>query len=110
MIETLLFPAVFALCGVAWNRITEPGEVFGWLPPLLFKRQYLSQTASRLQYALARVTWACGKCIAGFWCLWFTVYQLVYEFAHSHSFDWFKLPAPLLAVAGALILERYLQD
>ena len=104
--QTLLFPAVFALCGVAWNRITEPSEVFGWLPPLLFKRQYLSEAPSPAQYALARVTWACGKCIAGFWCLWFTIFDCI---AHS-SFDWFKLPAPLLAVAGALIIERYLQD
>jgi hypothetical protein len=104
--QTLYAPLVFALCAVAWQRITEPGEVFAWLPSLLFKRQYLSDTANRFKYAVARVTWACSKCIAGFWCLWFTVFELI---AHS-NFDWFKLPAPLLAVAGAFIIERYLQD
>jgi len=105
MVETFLFPLVFALCAVAWQRITEPGEVFGWVPGLLFERQYHSER-TRLQYAIARVTWACSKCIAGFWALWFTIFYCI---GHS-NFDWFKLPSPLLAVAGALILERYLQD
>lgn len=104
MVETFLTPAVFALCAVAWNRITEPGEVFGWVPELMFARQYHSEP-TRLQYALARVMWACSKCIAGFWCLWFTIFDCIVD-----SFDWFNLPAPLLAVAGALIVERYLQD
>ena len=107
MIEQILYiPLVFALCAVAWQRVTEPGEVFGWLPRLLFERQYHSDTANRVQYAIAGVTWACSKCIAGCWCLWFMIFDCI---GHS-NFDWFKLPAPLLAVAGSLILERYLQD
>lgn len=107
MIEQALYiPLVFALCAVAWNRITEPGEVFGWLPNYLFARSYHASPHRWHRYAIARVTWACSKCIAGFWCLWFTIFDCI---GHS-NFDWFKLPAPLLAVAGALILERYLQD
>lgn len=105
MIEALYTPLLFSACAVAWNRITEPGEVFGWLPELLFARQYHSDTASPAQYAIARVTWACSKCIAGFWCTWFTVFSLI-----AHSFRWYSVPAPLLAVAGVLIVERYLRD
>ena len=107
MVETLYTPLLFSVCAVAWQRITEPGEVFGWLPPLLFKRQYLSDTANKIQYAIARVTWACSKCIAGFWCFWYTVLLV---FTHTHSFDVSMLPAPLIAVAGALAFERLLQE
>ena len=102
--QTLYIPLVFALCAVAWQRITEPGEIFGWLPPLLFKRQYLSDTATRFQYAVAKVTWQCSICIAGQWCMWFTVIEMI-----VNGFEWYKLPAPLLACAGAIIIERYLK-
>lgn len=56
---TILFFGVFGYLHA--NELTEPGEVFGWLPRLI-KNKYL-----------AKFTWQCAKCVAGFWSLWYVL-------------------------------------
>ena len=52
------------------NELSERGEVFGWLPKLFFKDYVMQGNGIGLKYALAKITWLCSKCIAGFWCFW----------------------------------------
>lgn len=75
MVETALTILFFGVFGYLHaNELTEPGEVFGWLPKLVKNKH------------LAKFTWQCAKCVAGFWSLW---YSLLNNY-DAMSFDMLK--------------------
>lgn len=66
------------------NVLTKPGEVFGFLPRW-FSNKYghdISEYRTSI-YWLAKVTWMCGKCIAGNIAIWysltFDIYGMFYN-------------------------------
>lgn len=89
MVETALTILFFGVFGYLHaNELTEPGEVFGWLPRLI-KNKYL-----------AKITWECAKCVAGFWSLW---YVLLSNY-DALSFETFK------AAIFTSILSAFIAD
>jgi len=56
------------------NVLTKPGEVFGFIPRW-FSNKFghdISEYRNGI-YWLAKVTWMCGKCIAGNIALWYSL-------------------------------------
>ena len=54
--------------------LTRPGEIFGFLPLWFGKRWAFDLDSLPVAaYWLAKVTWACGKCIAGNLALWYSL-------------------------------------
>lgn len=89
MVETALTILFFGVFGYLHaNELTEPGEVFGWLPRLI-KNKYL-----------AKITWECAKCVTGFWSLW---YVLLSNY-DALSFETFK------AAIFTSILSAFIAD
>lgn len=55
--------------------LTKPGEIFSFIPQMIGKKWgYDVDTLPWGAYWLAKVTFACGKCIAGNFALWYSLF------------------------------------
>lgn len=84
--------------------LTKPGEIFGYLP-LYFGRRWSFdlEQLPKGAYWIAKVTWACGKCIAGNFALW---YSLIFDIGNIFSN---VVLAVFVAYVITKINERYFE-
>lgn len=89
----------FLVAGV----LAHPGEALAYLPRIV---QWANRSRGRspvdwniLQHWTNKVTWNCGKCIAGFWCL---IYCTFSHFTAGQGFQ-----CVTLAIFTAYAIERW---
>jgi hypothetical protein len=70
--------------------LTEPGEVFGWWPPVV------QRVTGWLP--INKLLYGCAKCMAGFWTLWASL---------AMGYGWHSIQCAGLAILTALVLDRY---
>lgn len=89
MPDELVIGITFGLAGyLAAGPLAMPGEVLAWWPGLV---QWLNRSRGKssvnwnpAQHWSNKITWFCGKCIAGFWSLISAVF--VYDVTMGQGF------------------------
>jgi hypothetical protein len=67
---------VIGIFGFLMGKVlTNPGEIFGFIPQMIGKRWgYDVDTLPWGVYWFAKITFACPKCIAGNFALWYSLF------------------------------------
>lgn len=81
MIDVIVFSICFAITGhLIAGPLSFPGEVLAWWPGLV---KWITRTTSKspadwnpVQWWFSKITYLCGKCIAGNLAFWYAVLVL----------------------------------
>lgn len=98
--------SVFGITGfLIASVLTQAGEILFFIP-LVVRFVTLSKNKpiakyNPIQYWIAKITYACGKCIAGFWCMIFVISNVGLDGLELHS-----ISGVIQAIFLAYLLEQ----
>lgn len=81
MADVIIYSIAFGITGFLVSAIlTQPGEVLAWWPEVV---QWVARTKKKspmeynaVQWWFSKITYLCGKCIAGNLSIWYAFFEL----------------------------------